>query len=163
MADQPSLFEAETATCRRCGGDGSDPNHWLKCDGQQGKVEAAFDPTVDVRDVPQVVEDTDAEVREGTIAERAERFHRRNPAVYRFAVSVCRFMQERRIQHYGMKAVWEVMRFKYLETHGDIYKLNNNYTAFYARLIMAQEPDLADFFTTRDCPNDTDYHTRPVR
>jgi hypothetical protein len=37
---QPSLFDRPAPVCRFCGGDGTDPNHWLSCDGQQGKVEA---------------------------------------------------------------------------------------------------------------------------
>jgi hypothetical protein len=34
-------------------------------------------------------------------------------------------------------------------TTGDSYKLPENYKAYYARLIMASEPDLADAFDTR--------------
>ena len=145
----------ETFTrCLFCNGDSTEPGHWRRCDGGQGAIDA---------DVPPLLTDpADDDPRSGSIAERAERFHQRNPAVYRFAVDICRYMRRRRIEHYGIKAVWEVMRFKYLETHGDIYKLNNNYTAWYARLIMTQEPDLVGFFQTRDCPNDPDYHTRPV-
>ena len=30
------------------------------------------------------------------------------------------------------------------------FKLNNNFTAHYARLLMAQEPDLEGFFETRE-------------
>jgi len=45
-------------TCRYCGGDASDPNHWLTCDGQQGRVEALYG---DMGDVPfEVGSDTSA-------------------------------------------------------------------------------------------------------
>lgn len=114
-------------------------------------------------DTAQIVEPEQDDPRGGSIVERAQRFHDRNPTVYRFAVRVCRYMKARGIDHYGMKAVWEVMRFKYLETTGDIYKLNNNYTAFYARLIMANEPDLSGFFETRTSPHDDSYRDREVR
>jgi hypothetical protein len=144
--------------CLFCGGDARSAEHFKHCDGRQGRLEELFQ--ADVPPLITVPDDDDPQT--GSIAERAERFHRRNPAVYRFAVDVCRYMRRRRVQHYGIGAVWEIMRFKYLETHGDIYKLNNNYRAFYARLIMSQEPDLAGFFQTRECPNDPDYHTRPV-
>jgi hypothetical protein len=112
---------------------------------------------LDLEDQQQVVPPEKTDPRDGTITERALRFHARNPHVYRFAVRVCRYMKARGLKHYGTKAVWEVMRFKYLETTGDIYKLNNNYTAFYSRLIMAQEADLAGFFETRESPHDPEY------
>jgi hypothetical protein len=35
---QGSLFDSPV--CRYCGKDGSSPNHWLTCDGRQGRVEA---------------------------------------------------------------------------------------------------------------------------
>ena len=146
--------------CLFCGGDASEPDHFKRCDGKQGQVEDTIDVPAKAEAV--VEEEDEDDPRLGTITDRALRFHRRNPAVYRFAVDVCRFMRRRRVLHYGIGAVWEIMRFKYLETHGDIYKLNNNYRAFYARLIMSQEPDLVGFFTTRDCPNDPDYRTREV-
>ncbi len=144
--------------CLFCNGDSSAPDHRQRCDGRQGALEARH---LDPIDVQQIVEDTD-DPREGTITERAERFHRRNPSVYTFAVSVSRYTKSKGVQHYGIGAVWEIMRFKYLETHGDIYKLNNNYRAWYARRIMQNEPDLANFFTTRACPNDAEYRTREV-
>jgi hypothetical protein len=142
------------ARCLFCGGDASDPEHWAHCDGRQGLLDA---------DVPPIADDDDDGPRAGSLTARAERFHRRNPAVYQYAVDVCRYMRRRRVEHYGIGAVWEIMRFKYLETHGDLYKLNNNYRAWYARRIMALEPDLAGFFSTRDCPHDPEYHAREVR
>ena len=36
-----------------------------------------------------------------------------------------------------------------MQTTDPEYKINNNFTAFYARLIMAQEPDLAGIFDLR--------------
>ena len=150
MTDRP------TDRCLFCGGDRQAPDHARTCDGQQGVIEG-----MDAAELPQIVDDDDP--RLGTITDRAERFHARNPHVYRFAVSICRYTKRRGIAHYGIGAVWEVMRFKYLETHGDIYKLNNNFRAWYARRIMATEADLDDFFVTRDCPNDEEYRLRLVR
>lgn len=40
------------------------------------------------------------------------------------------------------------------ERFGDEYKLNNDYRAFYARLLMANEPELAGFFETRGEDNE---------
>src|SRR5699024_5376234 len=101
--------------------------------------------------------------REGTLAVRAARFHARNPQVYGFAGRVARFMKARGLAHYGIGAVWEVMRFKYLESTGDIYKLNNSYRAWYARQIMRRELDLVGFFAIRQSPHDPDYFAHEVR
>jgi len=145
----------EFTPCLYCHKDRLAPDHWRTCDGSQGILDAEV-PPLDISP-------DDDDPRTGSIAERAERFHARNPAVYLFARDVCRYLKRRRVEHYGMKAVWEIMRFKYLETHGDLYKLNNNYTAWYARRLMEQEPDLAGFFSTRECPNDPEYHARAAR
>jgi hypothetical protein len=54
--------------------------------------------------------------------------------------------------HYGIKALFEVVRFhRALETTDKCaeWKMNNNYSALYARLLMANEPELCDFFRTR--------------
>jgi len=78
-------------------------------------------------------------------------FHRQNPAVYDELVRLTRQLKARGIRRYSIKGVYEVLRFNVkLRTTGDDYKLNNNYTASYARLIMEQEPDLDGFFDTRE-------------
>ncbi len=115
---------------------------------------------IDKKDLTPIIEPTADDPRDGTIAERALRFHARNPHVYRLAVKVARFMKNRGLKRYGIGAVWEIMRFKYLETTGDIYKLNNNHRAFYARLIMETETDLSGFFQIRETTNDEEYRTR---
>ncbi len=50
-----------------------------------------------------------------------------------------------------MKMLYEVTRWEFwLATESDDeFKLNNNFTAYYARLIMEQEPDLAGMFELR--------------
>ena len=48
-----------------------------------------------------------------------------------------------------MKQIFEVIRWEYdLKTTGD-FKLNNNYTAWYARLVMERNPSLDGFFQLR--------------
>lgn len=37
-----------------------------------------------------------------------------------------------------------------LQTSGDKYKLNNNYTRHYSRLLMSREPELEGFFEVRE-------------
>ncbi len=87
----------------------------------------------------------------GTIEERFEAFHTANPHVYaalrRLALGYRRAGQE----HCGMKMLYEVLRYQSgIHTKGDPYTLNNNFTALYARKMMAEEPELAGFFELRE-------------
>lgn len=85
-----------------------------------------------------------------TIAERFERFHERNPQVYAALRQMALELRRRGHRQYGIKALFEVLRFNSaMQTHGDTFKLNNNYTALYARLLMDQEPELDGFFELR--------------
>jgi hypothetical protein len=73
-----------------------------------------------------------------------------NPDVYealrRFALEAKRHGRRR----LGMKALYERVRwYTQIESRGEAFKLNNNWTAFYARLLMQNEPELAGFFETR--------------
>lgn len=85
-----------------------------------------------------------------TIAERFEAFHARNPHVYQTLRDMALEMRRRGHRQYGIKALFEVLRFNYaMRTEGDTFKLNNNYTALYARLLMDNEPELDGFFELR--------------
>lgn len=84
-----------------------------------------------------------------------KRFHGENPHVYERLVELALRLRRRGHERYGMKGLFEVLRWHYaLETTDQNFKLCNNYTAFYARLIMQREPELKDFFRTR--PSDAD-------
>ena len=86
-----------------------------------------------------------------TIAQRFAKFHADNPQVYRMLVSLARDLRTRRPRKLGIKMLFEVLRWQYyVQTDTDEeYKLSNDFTAPYARLIMAQEPDLQAAFNTR--------------
>lgn len=85
-----------------------------------------------------------------TIDAQFAAFHRDNPAVYATLVRLAREARVAGKSKVGIKALWERMRWDlWLATHGDDFKLNNNLTSRYARLIAAQEPDLAGMFETR--------------
>lgn len=87
----------------------------------------------------------------GTIAERFADFHARNPQVYAHLVSLARELVALGHERIGIKMLWERLRWSYAErTTGDDYRLNNDFTALYARLIMAQETDLSGIFELRD-------------
>lgn len=79
-----------------------------------------------------------------------ERFHREHPEVYKVLVWFAREAQGRGVR-VGMKALWERLRWEFSvgEQSGKDYRLNNNHTSRYSRLIMEQESDLAEMFETR--------------
>lgn len=79
-----------------------------------------------------------------------EEFHAINPQVLQRLRAAALRLKGVGWAHYGVKALFEGLRFhSALQTTDPVFKLNNNYTAFYARLLMDQEPVLAGFFETR--------------
>lgn len=90
-------------------------------------------------------------VFDGTTASRFESFHRSNPHVYRTLVSLAReYINRTGQRRIGIKSLYEVARWQLqLESSDGEFNLNNSYTAYFARLIMAQERDLADIFELR--------------
>lgn len=86
-----------------------------------------------------------------TLDQQFAAFHAANPHVYD-ALRRLALQLARRGQRMGIKALFEVLRWQYAMTTSDAssdYKLNNNYTSFYARLLMGQEPELDGYFETR--------------
>jgi hypothetical protein len=88
---------------------------------------------------------------EASIAQRFARFHADNPQVYSMLVSLARDLRTRRPRKLGIKMLFEVLRWQYyVQTDTDEeYKLSNDFTAPYARLIMEREPDLQGAFNTK--------------
>jgi len=77
-------------------------------------------------------------------------FHADNPMVYAHLIRLAREGKARGRTKLGIKMLWEVVRWTvYLETSDLEFKLNNDYTSRYARLIMIQERDLAGVFEVR--------------
>lgn len=91
-----------------------------------------------------------------TIAERFEAFHRDNPQVYGVLVRLAReWIQQTGRRHLGIGALTERARWDIaIATRTPDYKINNNFRAFYARLIELQEPDLRGVFKFR--PSEAD-------
>jgi hypothetical protein len=90
----------------------------------------------------------------GSREERFRRFHSEHPEVYRWLREKALGLRSRGREHYGMRALWEVLRFH--TAMGDVtgdFKLNDHYPPFYSRLLMRDEPALRGFFETRggDC------------
>lgn len=86
----------------------------------------------------------------GNIRRDFERFHKANPHVYAHLVRICREMKSKGLAHWSMKAAFEVLRYQAIQTFGEDWKLNNNYTRHYALLVMDTEADLGGFFKTRE-------------
>ncbi|OBI95586.1 hypothetical protein A5625_08160 [Mycobacterium sp. 1465703.0] len=83
--------------------------------------------------------------------ERFEEFHADNPVVYDTLVRLAREWVARTGRHkLGIATLFERTRWEIaLATNDPEYKLNNNWKAYYARLIMRREPDLDELFDLR--------------
>lgn len=78
------------------------------------------------------------------------RFHAENPHVYVDLVRLARQAKRRDVSKIGIGMLFEVLRWgRLLQTRGDDFKLNNNFRAYYARMIMLREPDLDGIFELR--------------
>jgi hypothetical protein len=86
------------------------------------------------------------------IALQFEQFHNEHPWVYRRLKDLALAIRQTGRDHYGMKALFEVLRFEHaLESNkADGLKLNNNYTALYARKLGQEVPQLEHFFHYRE-------------
>lgn len=88
-----------------------------------------------------------------SIEARFRRFHSKHPEVYLELRDVCRTWRRNGGQHWSVDAAYHVLRFQRrlagLPDDDEIYRLNNNYTALYARLLMDNEPELAGLFEIR--------------
>lgn len=84
-------------------------------------------------------------------AERFEQFHADNPRVYSVLVRLAReWVADHGHVTLGIRMIWEVARWELIKaTRSADFKLNDHYTGYYARLIMACEPDLDGLFELR--------------
>jgi len=84
------------------------------------------------------------------IEQRFLAFHHNNPHVYEALVRMARRWKIAGHKTCSIKMLFEVLRWQVgITTSGDDFTLNNSYTSRYARLIAANEPDLADLFQMR--------------
>lgn len=89
-------------------------------------------------------------------ARKFEQFHAENPHVYATLVRLARQWRGRTgKEKMAIASLFEVARWEVSMLTGDPdYKLCNNHRAFYARLIMLQEPDLAGAFNLKSSEAD---------
>jgi len=89
--------------------------------------------------------------RPPTLRERFEQFHADNPQVYDGLRELALRARRRGHERYGIKGLFEILRWQHaMETTDEEFKLNNDFTAFYARLLMDREFELDGFFETRE-------------
>lgn len=85
-----------------------------------------------------------------SIDQRFAAFHRLNPNVYlelRRRALVLAAQGHRRV---SVKMLFEVVRYSAMTTRGDdVYKLNNDFTSLYARMLIDNNPELVDAIETR--------------
>lgn len=86
-----------------------------------------------------------------SISAKFDEFHRDNPQVYRILVELARqWVKGTGRYKLGIGALYERARWEIaIRTSDPDYKINNNFRAFYARLIMHREIDLAGLFELR--------------
>jgi hypothetical protein len=91
------------------------------------------------------------EMFDKTITERFWSFDKANPHIYRRIVQLARKAKMRGLNRYSIDGIFHVMRWEIaIRTKGDEkHRLNDHFTALYARLVDSREPDLKGFFETR--------------
>jgi len=83
------------------------------------------------------------------------RFHSANPRVYVLFCEYAQMLIERGFSHYSSDAILHRIRWHYtVETKAeDPFKLNDNHTAYYARLWLRDHPGHDNFFECRVITN----------
>lgn len=86
-----------------------------------------------------------------SIEEQFQAFHEANPHIYRLLRALALDYKRSGRSRCGIKMLYEVLRYRSgVYTTGEPYKLNNNFTSLYARLLMDREPELEGFFEIRE-------------
>lgn len=92
---------------------------------------------------------------ERTILERFQEYDTSNPEVYRLYRFYALQLYNSGVRKGGSKAIWERLRWEFLKKHAEgreAYKLPNDFTPYYARKLVEEDPRFADFFSFRATP-----------
>lgn len=86
-----------------------------------------------------------------TIQHKFEEFHKDNPNVFRLFRRYSRMAKDAGSTQYSAKAIFERVRWHVnIATRSkDAFKLNNNYTSRYARMLADTDSSFTDFFVNR--------------
>jgi hypothetical protein len=95
-----------------------------------------------------------------TIDQRFEIFHNNNPEILDALIRLALDAQARGYETYSIKGLWEVLRYQADPITAERYKLSNDFTSRYSRLVMRSNSNLAGFFRTKilktQTPNEDD-------
>lgn len=130
------------------GGTQRDPRHTQNIpntpDNQQDDLFSVL------RDAASITHESDDNDQALTTAEEFERYHEQNPAIYKAMVILCRqWISRTGRRKLGINAVVERTRWEIAVQTNTDPKIDNNFAPYFARLIMAQERDLAGLFDLR--------------
>lgn len=104
--------------------------------------------------LPTFDEETEADT--SSMAKAFRQFHRDNLWVYAELRRLALDLVGRGRKRYGIGGLFEVLRWhRAMSTDSDDgFRLNNNHRAFYARMLMRNNPALVDFFAKRESEAD---------
>jgi hypothetical protein len=88
-----------------------------------------------------------------TLQEKFDDYHANNPKVYAELVKLAKEWQATGHGKIGMQTLIEKLRWDWnVTTRKDSagFRINNNFAAFYSRLIMANHPELDGMFDIRE-------------
>lgn len=86
-----------------------------------------------------------------SIQERFESFHALNPWVYKAFCQITDDWIARGKGRIGIGMLTEILRWQYgRQTTGDEFRINNNFRSRYVRLMVAEHPEYAEVFQTRE-------------
>jgi len=78
------------------------------------------------------------------------KYHTDNPQIYEAFKRVALQAIDKGYSHWGAKGVFEVIRWQTnVSAKDDIFKVNNSFTAYYARMFANEYPQHKDFFRKR--------------
>ena len=74
----------------------------------------------------------------------------KNPQVFDHFVKMAKQIKKTGREKYSARTIFEVLRWHLdVETHGEDFKITNDFIPMYVRLLIAQEPEFEDFFTVK--------------
>lgn len=86
-----------------------------------------------------------------TLDEKFELYHKQNPQIFELFQKFARRAKQAGFKRFGAKAIMERVRWEvYIEDPSDEqFKINNNYTSRYVRLLEKTNPEFKGFFEKR--------------
>ncbi len=84
-------------------------------------------------------------------AKKARDFDIENPSFYNLFKNKVNEAKKSGVKKYGVKGVFELLRWHYqVERRRDNFKVNNTYAPYFARKVMSEYPWLEEFFDIRE-------------